>query len=121
MRLCLYDYVHRVKDIGRKQRAELGLSEGQVEHLRQTYGPGTMLIDRPTWLQLAVFELVRPLYIVLIFSVVFWTTLEPYYYFASALFTIFAIGVVVNLRHLKALNDKVFAMAYHSIDLDVLR
>ena len=80
-----------------------------------------MVIKRPTLLQLAVYELVRPLYIVLIFSVIFWTTLEPYYYFASALFVIFAIGVVINLQQLKALNDKVFTMAYHEITVDILR
>jgi hypothetical protein len=73
------------------------LTEAQAYHLKNTYGPGTMVIKKPTLWELIVIELVRPLYIFLVFSVLFWIFADAYYYFAGALFFVFLIGVIINL------------------------
>lgn len=81
--------------------------------LKETYGPGTMVIRKPTLLELILFEVIKPLYIFLIFSVLFWFFAEAYYYFATTLMVVFLIGVVINLFQMVELNNKIFAMAYY--------
>jgi hypothetical protein len=56
---------------------------------------------------------VKPLYIFLIFSVLFWLFAEQYYYFAATLFTVFVIGVVINLHQMVQLSNKIFNMAFY--------
>jgi len=66
-------------------------------------------------------ELIRPLYIFLIFSVLFWTFAEGYYYFAATLFVVFLIGVIINLVQMVELSNKIFSMAFYEIQLNTLR
>lgn len=80
-----------------------------------------MVIRKPTILELTVKEVIQPLYIFLIFSVVFWFVAEAYYYFASTLFVVFVIGVVINLYQMVLLFDKIFKMAYYEITVYALR
>jgi len=100
---------------------ETGLTESQAYHLKYTYGPGTMIIRKPTILELLVKEIIQPLYIFLIFSVLFWYLAESYNYFATTLLVVFLIGVVINLYQMVQLFDKIFKMAYYEITLNVLR
>lgn len=51
----------------------------------------------------------------------FWTFAEQYYYFATTLFVVFGIGVIINLVQMVELNNKIFAMAYYEINVNVLR
>jgi magnesium-transporting ATPase (P-type) len=64
---------------------------------------------------------IKPLYIFLLFSVAFWAFAEEYYYFATTLFVVFVVGVVINLCQMVELNNKIFAMAYYEINVNVLR
>lgn len=80
-----------------------------------------MVIKKPTLWELVVIELVRPLYIFLVFSVLFWIFADAYYYFAGALFLVFLIGVIINLVQMVELNNKIFAMAYYEIQVNTLR
>ena len=65
--------------------------------------------------------MIKPLYIFLIFSVLFWYIAEGYIYFATTLLVVFLIGVVINLYQMVQLNNKIFAMAYYEIEVNVLR
>lgn len=89
--------------------------------MKETYGPGTMVIRKPTLIELIIFEVIKPLYIFLIFSVLFWFFAEAYYYFATTLMVVFLIGVIINLVQMVELNNKIFAMAYYEIEVNVLR
>ena len=80
-----------------------------------------MVIKKPTILELLVFEVIKPLYIFLLFSVLFWYFGESYIYFATTLLVIFLIGVVINLYQMVKLNDKIFAMAFYEVPISVLR
>ena len=66
-------------------------------------------------------EIIQPLYIFLIFSVVFWYVAEAYYYFATTLLVVFIIGVIINLNQIVELFDKIFKMAYYEITVHALR
>ena len=50
-----------------------------------------MVIRKPTLIELILFEVIKPLYIFLIFSVLFWFFAEGYYYFATTLMVVFLI------------------------------
>lgn len=80
-----------------------------------------MIIRKPTLLELIIFEVIKPLYIFLIFSVGFWAIAEAYYYFAGTLFFVFLIGVIINIYQMVELNNKIFAMAYYEVGVNVLR
>ena len=80
-----------------------------------------MVIHKPTIIELLIFEVIKPLYIFLIFSVLFWYIGEAYYYLASTLLAIFLIGVVINLYQMVQLNNKIFSMAFYEISINVLR
>lgn len=121
MRLLIYDFKEKLKGLTKEGEVEKGLAEAQAYHLKYTYGPGTMVIKKPTILELFLFEVVKPLYIFLIFSVFFWFFAEQYYLFASALFVVFLVGVVINLYQMVQLSNKIFAMAYYEVPLHVLR
>jgi magnesium-transporting ATPase (P-type) len=121
VRLLIYDFKEKLKGLTKEGEVEKGLAEAQAYHLKYTYGPGTMVIKKPTILELFLFEVVKPLYIFLIFSVFFWFFAEQYYLFASALFVVFLVGVVINLYQMVQLSNKIFAMAYYEVPLHVLR
>jgi len=80
-----------------------------------------MVIRKPTILELTIKEVIQPLYIFLIFSVLFWYIAEAYYYFATTLLVVFIIGVVINLYQMVLLFDKIFKMAYYEITVNALR
>lgn len=56
-----------------------------------------MVIDRPHCVDLAIVELLRPLYLFLILSVAYWTFVQRYYYFAGTLFFVSLVGLIINL------------------------
>lgn len=89
--------------------------------MNYTYGPGAMQIEKPTCVTILVKEILRPLYLFLLFSVSYWTFYQRYYYFAGTLFFISGIGLVINLLQTLSLNDKIFAMAYYEVKVNVLR
>ncbi len=89
------------------------MTEAHAFHLKYTYGPGTMIIKKPTIIELLVYEVIKPLYIFLIFSVLFWYIAENYLYFATALLIVFLIGVIINLHQMVQLNNKIFSMAFY--------
>lgn len=80
-----------------------------------------MIIKKPTIVELLVYEVIKPLYIFLIFSVFFWFFAEQYYLFAATLLAVFIVGVFINLYQMVQLNNKIFAMAYYEIPVNVLR
>ena len=80
-----------------------------------------MVIRKPTLIELILFEVIKPLYIFLIFSVLFWFFAEGYYYFATTLMVVFLIGVIINLVQMVEINNKIFAMAYYEIEVNSLR
>ena len=79
------------------------------------------MIRKPTIIELLVYEVIKPLYIFLIISVLFWYFVEAYEYFATTLLVLFLIGVVLNLYQMVQLSNKIFAMAYYEITVRVLR
>jgi hypothetical protein len=111
--LWTYLYFDRVKDIVDPNKTEKGLSTEIALDLKDSYGPGTMVIHRPSIIELIVHELIKPLYILLLFSVYFWIYVESYYLYSVTLFVVFTIGVIINLIQMVKLNNKIFAMAYY--------
>lgn len=72
-----------------------------------------MIIKKPTIIELLVYEVIKPLYIFLLFSVFFWFFGEQYYLFAATLLVVFIVGVIINLYQMVQLSNKIFAMAYY--------
>lgn len=80
-----------------------------------------MVIEKPSCIDLTVREILRPLYLFLIFSVSYWTFNQKYFYFAGTLFFVSLFGLAINLYQMIQLNNKIFSMAYYQIPVNVLR
>ena len=80
-----------------------------------------MIVLRPSYIDLIFKEILRPLYLFLIFSIAFWIWALKYYYFAAVLFIISTIGLVGSLYQMIKINDRIFSMAYQDTQVNVLR
>lgn len=121
VRVSMYDYRDRISHLLQSRREERGLSDSQAHELKNTYGEGTMVIEKPSCIDLTVREILRPLYLFLIFSVSYWTFNQKYFYFAGTLFFVSLFGLAINLYQMIQLNNKIFSMAYYQIPVNVLR
>ena len=48
VRVSVFDYKKKVKNIF-DTKGQVSLSNAQAYELRDTYGPGTMILERPSW------------------------------------------------------------------------
>ena len=88
--------------------------------MQKSFGPGAMILpEQPVWL-LFVKQIMRPLYLFIVFSTTLWFYQLYIYYAAIIVFTA-AIGIVVNLIQTYKLNKKIHNMAYYETDVNVLR
>lgn len=121
VRVSMYDYRDRIAQLIRSRKEERGLSDCQAYELKCSYGPGTMMVERPTCSDLTINSILRPLYLFLLFSVSYWTWAIKYFYFAGVLFFISFSGLAINIYQMIQLNNKIFSMAYYDIPVNVLR
>lgn len=54
VRLNAYDYRERIKSIANIKDDETGLNDELALRIRSTFGPGTMVIHKPTLLELSI-------------------------------------------------------------------
>ena len=80
-----------------------------------------MIIPDLSLVTIILGEILRPLYMFLIFSVSYWFFNQKYYYFAACLFFISLVGLVINIVQIKKLNKKIHDMAFHQVTLNVLQ
>lgn len=73
----------------------------------------------PIWL-LFVKEIMRPLYLFIVFSTTLWFY-ELYYYYSAIIVLTASIGIGVNLVQTYRLNKKIYHMAYYETEVNVLR
>jgi cation-transporting ATPase 13A3/4/5 len=71
-----------------------------------------MVIHQSSPLELLVRELLRPLYLFLLFSVGLWFY-EKYFYYAGIILFTSSVAIIVNLIQMVHLNAKIFNMAYY--------
>jgi cation-transporting P-type ATPase 13A2 len=72
-------------------------------------------------MELTIREILRPMYLFLLFSVSYWTFNQKYFYFAGTLFFVSLVGLIINLYQMMALNNKIFNMAFYEVQVNVLR
>ena len=77
-----------------------------------SFGPGVMILPRKSLLRLFSEEVMRPLYLFIIFSATLWFYEQYIYYSAVIVFTS-GIGIIVNLYQTYKLNNKIYEMAYY--------
>lgn len=97
-----------------------GWTMDQAEKLRKVFGPGAMVINKPTTWQIFVKEVFRPLYIFLILNWALQIEIQ-YYLFCFLIMISTAIGLAMTIIQLRKINDKIYQMAYYEVELDVLR
>lgn len=86
----------------------------------ESYGPGVMIIDMPSIPMLFFQEVMRPLYMFIIFSCSLWIY-EMYYYYSGVIFVTAAIGIITNLVQTYQNNKKIYEMAYNEEIISTLR
>ena len=83
-----------------------GLSEEKVLNLRESFGIGTMVIEQPTIPVLFAREIVQPLYIFIIVSIIIWL-FDNYQIYCAVIFFTLAFGVILNLYETYKSNKKI--------------
>ena len=92
--------------------SSLGLRGDEAEEMLKSFGPGAMILpEQPIWI-LFVKEVMRPLYLFIIFSTTLWFY-QLYVYYAGIIVFTAAIGIIVNLIQTYKLNKKIHEMAYY--------
>lgn len=114
----LFDSAARMARVVRGDRQ--GLSDNQVEKLRESYGKGTMEIDQVQWYEILGKELLRPLYLFLFFSTSLWIY-EEYEVYSFIVLGTCCLAIAATVVQLLSLNRKIHTMAYHHLDFPVLR
>lgn len=89
-------------------------------NLIESFGPGVMIIDMPSVPMLFFQEVMRPLYLFILFSCGLWIY-EMYYYYSGVIFLTAAIGIITNLIQTYQNNKKIFEMAYNEEMIETLR
>lgn len=54
VRVSMYDYRDRISHMLQSKKVERGLSDSQAHELKNTYGEGTMVIEKPSCIDLTV-------------------------------------------------------------------
>lgn len=54
VRVSIYDYRDRIGHIIRSRKEERGLSDCQAHELKNSYGPGTMIVEKPSCADLTI-------------------------------------------------------------------
>lgn len=85
-----------------------------------TYGPGVMIINMPSIPMLFFVQVMRPLFLFILFSFALWVY-EEYYYFAGIILFIAILGIIINLYQTYQNNKRVYSMAYSQEKINVLR
>jgi cation-transporting ATPase 13A3/4/5 len=79
-----------------------------------------MIIETPSVPMIFFQEVMRPLYLFIIFSVCLWLS-QMYYYYSGVIFITAAVGVITNLVQTYQNNKKIFEMAYNEEMIHTLR
>ena len=69
-----------------------------------------MEIDRPSIPTLLLTEVLKPLYVFVLLGLIFWIP-GHYYYYASMLFVVGVVGIVVSLYQANEMNKKICELA----------
>ena len=80
-----------------------------------------MVLERPKYIDLLLMEILKPLYIFLLFSVFFWIFISRYYLFAGFVFFTSLLGLATNLYQMVKLNNKIFSLVHYETQVNVLR
>ena len=117
-----FDFVARANELMNHSVPEKKsyFTETDVPNLQQSYGLGVMQIDTPSIPKLFLQEIMRPLYLFIIFSVVLWYNQE-YAYYASVIAGTSVVGILASLVQTYQNNKRVYEMAYHEENVNVLR
>lgn len=121
VRVSMFNHRQHIAKIMTLNDRQSGLSEVEVGGLRDTYGLGTMVIHKPNCLELFLREILRPLYLFVLFSVFYWYFQQGYIYYAITIFFVSISGLLLNLYQMVQLNNKIFSMAYYEIPVNALR
>jgi hypothetical protein len=54
VRVSMYGYRDRISKVIRSKQSERGLSDSQAYELKRTYGAGTMIVEKPSCVDLTV-------------------------------------------------------------------
>jgi cation-transporting ATPase 13A3/4/5 len=87
-------------------------TEKDAANMISSYGPGVMIITMPSIPMLFFQEVMRPLYLFIIFSCVLWMY-EAYYYYSGVIIVTGLVGVITNLYQTYQNNKRIYEMAYH--------
>ena len=79
-----------------------------------------MLTEQPTVPVLFAREVVQPLYLFILFSLIAWG-IDDYLIYCAVIFATTLIGIVINLYETYQTNKKIHEMAYYETDVNVLR
>ena len=103
-----FDFVERINEIMQHALPDKKsyVTESDVPNLKEFYGPGVMKIEMPNIFMLFLQEVMRPLYLFIIFSTVLWYTQE-YTYYASVIIGTAALGVLTNLYQTYQNNKRI--------------
>jgi hypothetical protein len=85
-----------------------------------SYGPGVMVIAMPSIPMLFFQEIMRPLYLFIIFSCVLWF-IEKYYYYPCIIIVTGLVGILTNLYQTYQNNKRIYEMAYHEETINAMR
>jgi magnesium-transporting ATPase (P-type) len=85
-----------------------------------SFGPGVMIIDMPSIPRLFFQEVMRPLYLFIIFSCALWMY-EAYYYYSSVIIVTGLVGIITNLYQTYQNKKRINEMAYHEETINSLR
>jgi hypothetical protein len=72
-----------------------------------SYGRGVMIVHMPSIPMLLFTEIMRPLYLFIIFSCALWMA-EKYYYYSGVIIITALVGVITNLYQTYQNNKRVF-------------
>jgi magnesium-transporting ATPase (P-type) len=97
-----------------------GWRNEEALQLAKTFGQGAMVIEKPTAISIFVEEIFSPLYIFLIINVLLNWEVE-YKSFAVFIGMSAIGGLVITVREVMQVSEKIFAMAYYEVQLDVFR
>ena len=79
-----------------------------------------MVVEQPTIPVLLAREIVQPLYLFIIMSIIVWF-FDNYKFYGTVIFFTLVIGVTINLYETYETNKKIHEMAYYEAEVNVLR
>ena len=120
VKVCSFDHHKRVSHLMNGKDTD-GVSSCQAHELLMTYGAGGMMIQKPKKKDLLLKEILKPLYIFLFISVLFWVFISRYHYFAGFVFCASLLGLFTNLYQMVKLNNRIFSLVQYETQINALR